>query len=262
MNRARALLMAAVVACSADPSIDTGEAAELPCWERVGGSCGDSGDTGTAWLVWHGDFTITDGTLTASRGLAAKNIASGEYVCDIAAGFEGTEASPDPCPDCTFSYSLTPTGGGTTGTHCESWVRSSTIFDQAQYYDFYFGRAMDGFGFAQTYAYNSGTYSFTLESVVFADYTATDFWWSDGTIRDGWGWSDAYIFTGSDGTEYDLENVMFDHITYDGYNGWYFRAYNFPAGGVTHVVGDSYRSDWEAPAYSEAGARMYYYFYC
>ncbi len=172
MARLSGFSLLGLVACDSATPTDTSADAELPCWERIGGSCGDTGDTGTAWLVWHGDFAVADGKLSATRGLAAKNIATGEYVCDIAAEFEGTDAAADPCPDCTFSYSLARTAGGTSGTHCDRWVRSSTIFDQAGYQDFYFGRAMDGFGFAQVYEYNSGTYSFTLESVVFAHLTS------------------------------------------------------------------------------------------
>lgn len=156
---------------------------ELDCHERVGGSCGEPGDTGTLWLVWHGSVDVTDGVLTATRGIAGKNLATGEYGCDIAVEVQGTEPAETSCPDCEWAYAVEPVSGGTEGPYCDALTRAGTMFEAGTYTDFYFGRFMDGVGWAQVYPYASGYgYTFYLENVVFAHLTspAYDGWYVYG----------------------------------------------------------------------------------
>lgn len=189
-------------------------------------AAGRPGDTGTAYLFNHGTHDYDGSSLSVSFGLGAKDLANNAWVCDIVAEYRSTSPGPPGCPACTFAFHTQVLEANTYGAYCSSWAYGGDVF---------------------------------------AYYTAADFWWSDDTIRDGWGWADAYTYVAGDGTEYDLEDVLFDHITYSYgstyYNGWYFRAYNFPAGGVVNVVGDASRSDWQSYSYSSSGSRAYYYFY-
>ena len=127
-------------------------------------------------------------------------------------------------PACTFAFEIKVIDADTYGAYCSSWAFGGTTF---------------------------------------TDYTAADFWWSDDTVRDGWGWADAYTYVGTDGTEFDLEKVLFDHFTYTSsyatYNGWYFRAFNFPDRGIAQVTGDAFRSEFEVDL--PCGYYYYYFYY-
>lgn len=167
-----ALAALGVLACASEEA-PTPDTAELPCWERVGGSCGEPGDTGTAWLVWHGSIDVLDGELVATRGLAGKNLATGEYACDIAVQLQGTEPAETPCPSCDWSFAVDYVAGGTTGARCDAFSQAGTMFEAGSYTDFYFGRFIDGIGWAQVYPFGTPYgYSLYLESVVFAHLTS------------------------------------------------------------------------------------------
>ncbi len=161
--------------------------------------------------------------MSVSYGFGAKNFGTNGWVCDIVAEYRSTANGPSGCPACTFAFETKVIDADTYGAYCSSWAFGGTTF---------------------------------------TDYTAADFWWSDDTVRDGWGWADAYTYVGTDGTVYDLEKVLFDHITYTSssatYNGWYFRAFNFPGGGIAQVTGDAFRSEFEVDL---RGGYYYYYFY-
>ncbi len=150
----------------------------LPCSERVGGSCGEAGDTGTGWLVWHGSIAHTENELQASRGFAAKNLATGEYVCDLAVHFAGSTPAASLCPDCAWAYDVRVDGGGTTGDYCDAFLTRGTLFETASVDDFYFGSSLDGIGFSPVYLYSGANGTYALESVVWAHL--------DAPVYDGW----------------------------------------------------------------------------
>ena len=202
------------------------------CDGQVNEDCSSSGDTGTAYLFTKGTADYDGSSVAVTYAYGAQNLATGDWVCEMGAEYYGTSDGPSGCPDCTYAFDTSVTGGGTTGAYCSSWL--------------------SGYGY------------------IFTDYSYTDFWWADDSIRDGWGWADDYTYVATDGTEYDLESVLFDHITYSGYdsygdpveyNGWYFRAYNFPDSGIYHVTGNSRSAEWQAYDYDSGGSKTYYYFY-
>ncbi|MSQ01008.1 MAG: hypothetical protein EXR71_03820 [Myxococcales bacterium] len=79
------------------------------------------------------------------------------------------------------------------------------------------------------------------------------------TYVDGFGWTEAFAYEYG-ATEYQLEEVVWAHLTGERYLGWYLYGYNF-AGSATGVQGDRYSADFLRYATNQNGARQYYYFY-
>lgn len=146
--------------------------------DGVGGDTGAEGngngnaggpDTGTAFVMWHGEVAYDPvfERFTGKRGYGAMTLSNSKFICDIEARYEGTGIGPTGCPECEWSFAVRVTEGGTSGPGCESFI-GATAFDYAEYSDFYFGSAVNGFGWTEAYTYTYGNTEYYLTSVVWA----------------------------------------------------------------------------------------------
>ncbi len=185
----------------------------------------DCGDTAWGFMFTGGTIAGDESGVAATFGYSAFNFANETFLCDMYAEYAGTEAGWPDCPECSYSFKTEVTGGSTEGVGCDLEIN------------------------AQQDVFGGGHEAW---------------WWYDGGIQDGWGFSPAYTYVASDGGEYFLENVVFGHINYDGtndYYGWYFKAWDQPANGQDFVDQDADPMTFSTSWIDDAGAQVYYYFY-
>lgn len=96
-----------------------------------------------------------------------------------------------------------------------------------------------------------------LEPTLFDQVTYQDLYFAQQL--DGFGWTDEFVYDYGMYV-YDLEDVVWAHISGPSYNGWYLYGYNFK-GSVTGVFGDRYDAEFRRYASGNNGQLLYYYFY-
>ncbi len=182
-------------------------------------------DTGIAVLALSGSWRVPGGSFEAADlGLAAYGICSEVYLCDLRVDYAAVRAGQENCPDCEWSFAVTPTPRATEGDYCD-WLHSLS----------------------------GGT-------TIFQDYSASEVWFGDGRL-DGLGTNPAYVYVSADGSaSYFLGQTFFAHYTYAAYDGWYFQAWNLPDYGYYQVQGDSDAATF-ARLVTVGGSRVYYYYY-
>ncbi len=181
------------------------------------------GDTALVYLLVTGSWSVPEGSFEAAdMGYAAWSPITGDIVCDIRSDYDAVGPGQSGCPDCDWSFEVTPNPRPTSGDLCADI-------------------------FAPGYTYSMFTY-----------YEAADFWIGDGRM-DGVGTNPAYTYVGSQ--EYYLGQTFFVHYTYKTYNGWYFQAWNLPEYDYYQVYGNSDAANWGRFLTSGGSAIYYYYYY-
>ncbi len=182
-------------------------------------------DSGVAVLMAFGSWSVPGGSFEAADiGYGAYGICSGIYLCDLRVDYTAVGGGQENCPDCEWSFEVSPSPRPTGGEYC----------DRLNPWD-------DGGG-------------------LFEVYTPADMWFGDGRL-DGLGTNPAYQYVPDDGgTSYFLGQTFFIHYTYGTYDGWYFMAWNFPDYGYYQVYGNSEAASFARPIIMN-GHRLYYYYY-
>ena len=180
-------------------------------------------DTGIAYAYFVGDFEVVRGELTNFNygwGMYAPNV--GEWLCVNEAPFGATGAGAMGCPDCEWSFATRTGRTQQSGDDCQKLLPQrggNTVMD----------------------------------------YDVDDVWFGDARNDPGVGFSEEYIFEGSQ-QFYQLTSVLFFHYTGRYYDGWYFQAYNMPAYGMYQVDGDESSATIERPWFTTYGQYYLYYY--
>ncbi len=211
--------------CSADADTDTDSDSDSDSDSDTDSDT--DADTAVVYMRANGNWAVPEGAFeSADMGYSFYAPLTDQFVCDVRVDYSAAGPGQEGCPDCDWSFEVTPSVRPTEGTLC------SEIFIP--------GTGQPGYWF---WGYYDASYS----------------WIGDGRVN-GIATNPSYTYTADDGAEYYLGQTFFIHYTYGRYDGWYFQAWNLPDQGYYQVYGDSEAAYWGRWV-TYNGELVYYYYY-